>query len=245
MKRCPRCSRTYTDDTLSYCLDDGTRLIGGYDADATQVNPFPPASPTAPTVAYQAPTLPSPGPPPPATQPAFNEPAPRRKSHLLTIVAVFVALVIGVGIGGLMFQRYTTTSPAVVASASPTPSAAATAATATPRPTSSPTPAPATPTPSPMATPSRSVVQSTPEPKTGCVLHNDVADRSGVRVRVDCDTRDCDNDSSTISGEYPDDTPVRVVKGANVRGARFTWVKVVVIDSGETVWVASTKIKCS
>jgi hypothetical protein len=96
-----------------------------------------------------------------------------------------------------------------------------------------------------MATPSRSVVQSTPEPKPDCVLYNDMADRSGVRVRVDCDTRDCDNDSSTISGEYPDNTPVRVVKGANVRGTRFTWAKVIVIDSGETVWVASTKIKCN
>jgi len=71
-----------------------------------------------------------------------------------------------------------------------------------------------------------------------------MADRSGVRVRAGCDTRDCDNDSSTISGEYPDDTAVRVVKGANVRGARFTWVKVIIVDSGEAVWVASTKIKC-
>ena len=95
-----------------------------------------------------------------------------------------------------------------------------------------------------MATPSQSVVQSTPEPKAGCVLYNDVADRSAVRVRADCDTQDCDNDSSTIVGEYPDDTAVRVVKGANVQGARFTWVKVIIIDSGEAYWVASTKIKC-
>jgi len=29
MKRCPDCSRDYTDDTLSYCLDDGTPLLDG------------------------------------------------------------------------------------------------------------------------------------------------------------------------------------------------------------------------
>jgi len=29
MKRCPQCSRDYTDDTLSFCLDDGTPLLDG------------------------------------------------------------------------------------------------------------------------------------------------------------------------------------------------------------------------
>lgn len=29
MKRCPECRRDYTDETLSYCLDDGTRLVDG------------------------------------------------------------------------------------------------------------------------------------------------------------------------------------------------------------------------
>lgn len=72
-----------------------------------------------------------------------------------------------------------------------------------------------------------------------------MADRSAVRVRADCDMQDCDNDSSTIVGEYPDNTPVRVVKGAKIQGARFTWVKVIIIDSGQAVWVASTKIKCN
>lgn len=72
-----------------------------------------------------------------------------------------------------------------------------------------------------------------------------MADKSVVRVRADCDTRDCDNDSSTIAGEYPDNTPVSVVRGSNVRGARFTWVEVVIKSSGQAVWVASTKIKCN
>jgi hypothetical protein len=29
MKRCPECSRDYYDDTLSFCLEDGTPLRGG------------------------------------------------------------------------------------------------------------------------------------------------------------------------------------------------------------------------
>jgi len=29
MKRCPECRRDYYDETLSFCLDDGTRLVHG------------------------------------------------------------------------------------------------------------------------------------------------------------------------------------------------------------------------
>src|SRR6476661_4957207 len=29
MKRCPHCSRVYTDESFDYCLDDGSRLIVG------------------------------------------------------------------------------------------------------------------------------------------------------------------------------------------------------------------------
>jgi len=29
MKRCPECRRDYTDETLNYCLDDGTALVDG------------------------------------------------------------------------------------------------------------------------------------------------------------------------------------------------------------------------
>lgn len=72
-----------------------------------------------------------------------------------------------------------------------------------------------------------------------------MANLSVVRVRVNCDTQDCDTDASTIAGEYPDNTPIRVVKGTSVRGARFMWVKVVITGSGRVVWVASSKIKCN
>jgi len=29
MKRCPECRRDYYDDSLSFCLDDGTALVDG------------------------------------------------------------------------------------------------------------------------------------------------------------------------------------------------------------------------
>jgi hypothetical protein len=33
MKRCPECRRDYTDDTLSFCLEDGTPLVYGVSAE--------------------------------------------------------------------------------------------------------------------------------------------------------------------------------------------------------------------
>ena len=37
MKQCPTCTRTYADDTLAFCLDDGTPLIVSHDPQATLV----------------------------------------------------------------------------------------------------------------------------------------------------------------------------------------------------------------
>ncbi len=37
MKRCPTCNRTYADDSLTYCLHDGTSLIPEVDPEATVV----------------------------------------------------------------------------------------------------------------------------------------------------------------------------------------------------------------
>lgn len=230
MKQCPRCNRTYADDTLSYCLEDGAVLIRGRDPEDTLINPLPHSSNPPPTVAYTA------APPAPAPMPA-PVPAPRQRSPLAVIAMVLAALVVGLSIGGFIFRRYSSPS-SDEASASPTPRAVVVAA-------ATPTPASATPTPAQMATPSPSIVQSTPEPASNCVLYNDKADKSVVRVRMNCDTQDCDNDSGTIAGEYPDNTPVRVVKGSSVRGAQFTWMKVVITGSERTVWVASSKIKCS
>lgn len=41
MKRCPACNKTYTDETLNFCLEDGSLLSAPDDADKTQ-QIFPP-----------------------------------------------------------------------------------------------------------------------------------------------------------------------------------------------------------
>jgi hypothetical protein len=52
MKRCPTCKRNFEDDSLAYCLDDGSPLVSetGPDSEATLVTPSPsPAAPLPPT----------------------------------------------------------------------------------------------------------------------------------------------------------------------------------------------------
>jgi Domain of unknown function (DUF4440) len=75
MKRCPTCQRTYDDDTLSFCLEDGTPLAreasARPDSEATLVTPSPrppgefAVGPTVVAVPPQVPPLyPVPGGPP-------------------------------------------------------------------------------------------------------------------------------------------------------------------------------------
>src|ERR1044071_4224788 len=35
MRRCPQCHRTYVDDTLRFCLDDGATLVTAFQADTS------------------------------------------------------------------------------------------------------------------------------------------------------------------------------------------------------------------
>lgn len=39
MKSCPTCNRTYSDDTFTFCLSDGTLLSAPYDPQATLIIP--------------------------------------------------------------------------------------------------------------------------------------------------------------------------------------------------------------
>jgi hypothetical protein len=120
MKQCPACNRIYTDDALSFCLEDGTQLqsatFGGeappsfdqYDPNKTlaytqprETSP-PPTNvhPTAPR--NQTPMTPpswSPTPsysPTPAIQPA------RKSGRTWIIVAIAAVVVLGVGIFALL-----------------------------------------------------------------------------------------------------------------------------------------------
>lgn len=68
MKRCPQCNRTYTDDALSFCLDDGSPLVSAsapssFDPSATIQYPQSRETTPQPTIAY------GPGQPPPSSTP--------------------------------------------------------------------------------------------------------------------------------------------------------------------------------
>jgi hypothetical protein len=110
MKRCPSCNETYADDTMSFCLSDGTPLVGDtggqYSSQATLVQHAPPTGEIAqqgrgtnPAYANQSapnwtqPTVPQYGVPP----------GPQQKRSLLPwLLAGGAVLLIGlIGLAGL------------------------------------------------------------------------------------------------------------------------------------------------
>jgi hypothetical protein len=58
MKKCPNCSRTYSDHTFSFCLDDGALLSASFDPDATLVLPTTKTVPASVRNDYRRETLP-------------------------------------------------------------------------------------------------------------------------------------------------------------------------------------------
>jgi hypothetical protein len=86
MKRCPGCRRRYSDDTLNFCLDDGSTLVAEPDSEPTLI---------APTVA--------------ATTPARITSSPSRSSKpsyrwVLLGVIVLLALLLGGGAVALLYR---------------------------------------------------------------------------------------------------------------------------------------------
>jgi hypothetical protein len=112
MKRCPSCNRNYTDDTLRFCLEDGTPLV---QAPLDEPTITTPAAEPPPTLVYHAPLPPAPAaratapvPPPPTVAAAWTPTAlpPKRKRKvwpwvlggfiLLSLLGVgFIVLLIG------------------------------------------------------------------------------------------------------------------------------------------------------
>jgi ketosteroid isomerase-like protein len=108
MKRCPSCQRTYADDTLKFCLQDGSTLVeeGGQSVQAyrsgaaTEILDSPSLStnqmpPTAETIAYQ----------PRSTADASHEsyskpPAPKQNTGLVVGLTAIVTLIL-VALAGL------------------------------------------------------------------------------------------------------------------------------------------------
>jgi len=123
MKRCPKCNRTYRDDTLRFCLEDGARLAEASDSNPTVVRD---ADPPPTEIMYQrsAPTLKASGPTIPSTPDLFG--APREAPHrnpLLTggVIAIAVLLLALVCIAGYFVLRQSpgTNSAEVNRSSSP------------------------------------------------------------------------------------------------------------------------------
>lgn len=84
MKRCPACQRMYADDSLSYCLEDGSQLFS--DSSSTSAAPDMAATliipdPRATIPAKQETFRPTPTPPHgyPAPHPAWSAAAPMQK----------------------------------------------------------------------------------------------------------------------------------------------------------------------
>jgi hypothetical protein len=120
MKRCPTCNRTYTDNSLNFCLEDGTPLA----ADGPPVDPnatmrYPAARDTSeppPTEIYRpepaaavpprpiTPTPPPPtrpAPPPPQWPPAAVAAPPKKKSNAIWWILGGLAAVVVIG-GGVV-----------------------------------------------------------------------------------------------------------------------------------------------
>ncbi|HEX8144894.1 MAG TPA: hypothetical protein VF553_20160 [Pyrinomonadaceae bacterium] len=114
MKRCPTCNRTYTDDALSFCLDDGAPLLstGGdapssFDPNATLAYPTPrETTPTPPVSTPRVTPSTQPQPPqsnwsqgPSAQMPYPQQPPPPRKRSALPWILGGAALLLVLGIG--------------------------------------------------------------------------------------------------------------------------------------------------
>ena len=127
MKTCPSCSRAYQDDSLSFCLDDGSPLLSAsVEPPATQRIPPPPRTdPNAATQLYSG--QPSYQPQPFAPQPQYGAwtppPQPQRSSGKRWFVIIGALVVLGIGtligliiLGAVVGSRkptssYSSTSP--------------------------------------------------------------------------------------------------------------------------------------
>ena len=93
MRQCPQCGRSYDDETVTFCLDDGTRLTSSYDPQATLILP------QARVTDYSPPVM-------PPTQPVQPQVVRQgvRPAIVYGLVAL-LALVIGGGAVALLYER--------------------------------------------------------------------------------------------------------------------------------------------
>jgi F5/8 type C domain len=117
MKRCPKCNRQYKDDSLRFCLEDGTALTSitrGGDAPATEILPRVPE-----TQRSAAPTIPS----YPGADSARLPGESRQSNPVLTagVIAIALLLLALVGIVGYFVIRQSGSSDSAKTDSSVTP----------------------------------------------------------------------------------------------------------------------------
>jgi hypothetical protein len=104
MKICPSCRRTYSDDSLNFCLDDGSVLTlstASADSPETLVMHSRPSAPVSPTMPAGGPTGWS-----TPNQGQFSMQPPRKKSRTwLWVLGIFATLILVCG-GGFLGVMY-------------------------------------------------------------------------------------------------------------------------------------------
>jgi hypothetical protein len=108
MKRCPTCNRTFTDQNLSFCIEDGTPLVNmdasAYDAEATIVSPSPePSESGSGPVGGQGQSAPSDwkGPayqPPGQFPPPLGGPKKKVWPWVVGFMALLILVLVGLGV---------------------------------------------------------------------------------------------------------------------------------------------------
>lgn len=102
MKRCPKCKRSYDNDTLRFCLEDGSPLFDARDSEAPATAILPGRG--SPTLKSTGPTVPSylnTG------EPRADQPDKRGSNPLLTVGVIAIALLLLalVGIAAVFVMR--------------------------------------------------------------------------------------------------------------------------------------------
>jgi hypothetical protein len=127
MKRCPTCNRSFTDDTLSFCIDDGAVLVRNDVSSSFEAQPtailgeppptvrMPPQRPTdyVPRASHDAPTQPPPYgwanetpvwvPPTPTPVPFSRVAAKQQNLAIVSLIFGLAAITFGWICGGPVF----------------------------------------------------------------------------------------------------------------------------------------------
>ena len=105
MKQCPECKLVYADQTLNYCLEDGTVLVQRSEESesATQIIPSPHTTSEDPTRSFRSGGIPQDG--IPSNLPSIHESQGTSKTKLWLAVAGVALLVLAVGFFGYRYAR--------------------------------------------------------------------------------------------------------------------------------------------